>query len=371
MDVLPGLPRAIEPTRYRSQSFLDRELERVFPQSWLVVARESDVADPGRYVCFDVVGLSLFVLRDDHGQVGVFHNRCRHRATRLLDGSGRLDRVVCPYHGWQYARDGGLAHVPRREGFPRGALTGDLERARAEPWGGFVWVNPDGAAPPLREYLGSVAPAVERYRPGEMVTLEERCWEIPCNWKAILDNTNELYHLPLVHRRTVGGLEVSSTLMRLGPHYEVEMNVPVSPLRRLADRATLPAGLGLAPDEHARFRKYLIFPNTLVNVLPHHLTVYRPFPLSPGRCRLYYGFYRPRRAGVLGRLRARASWALSRMVLREDLRAVEMFQRGVDSGGGGPMWLHSDLESALAHFHDALDERLGADGDRGGLCRVR
>lgn len=46
MDELPRLPRAIEPTRYRSQSFLDRELERVFPRSWLVVARESDVGGP-------------------------------------------------------------------------------------------------------------------------------------------------------------------------------------------------------------------------------------------------------------------------------------------------------------------------------------
>ena len=348
--------------RYYSEAFLAQEVDGVFAAGWIAVAREDEVPTPGSYLCFDEVGASLIVLRDEAGGVGVFHNRCRHRGTRLVDGRGRAARLTCPYHGWCYRSDGSLDSVPEREGFPEASLAGGLEPVRSARSLGQVWVNLDGEAAPLDEYLGDVAARLAPYGQDDLVLVDQRQIELPCNWKALLDNTNEVYHLPSVHPRSVGRLDVSIALSRLGPHYELELTTPLSSLRKWADAWTLPAGFPLEAGDRARFRKFLVFPNTLINVLPYHTTVFRPYPLGPRRCRLYYGFYRPRRTGVLGRLRARVSGWLSRRVLSEDMHVMEMFQRGVESGGSGPIWLHPEHESALVHFHAALDAQLASKG---------
>ena len=43
-------------------------------------------------------------------RIVAFHNVCRHRGARLLDGHGHCPgNIVCPYHGWSYRQDGTLA----------------------------------------------------------------------------------------------------------------------------------------------------------------------------------------------------------------------------------------------------------------------
>ena len=48
-----------------------------------------------------------------------FHNVCRHRAARLLDGpKGHCGkRITCPYHAWTYGLDGRLVACRRRDSF--------------------------------------------------------------------------------------------------------------------------------------------------------------------------------------------------------------------------------------------------------------
>ena len=149
MPYKPKLPRWVDPDVYRSESVLAQELERVFPASWLAVARESDVPAPGRYRCVDEVGAALVVLRDAQGEVGVFQNRCRHRGTRLLDGAGALPggRVRCPYHGWCYGPDGALLAASGGDAFPRGVMTTGLAARLSDSENG----RPRVSGIPMRE----------------------------------------------------------------------------------------------------------------------------------------------------------------------------------------------------------------------------
>ena len=58
-------------------------------------------------------------IRGDDDVVRAFHNVCRHRASRLVDGpSGHCNvRLTCRYHAWSYDLRGKLAGIPFRDTF--------------------------------------------------------------------------------------------------------------------------------------------------------------------------------------------------------------------------------------------------------------
>ena len=77
---------------YNNAEFLALEKEAIFMRTWQIVGHVSELKQPGDYLRFDVLGESAIVLRDSEGKLRAFHNVCRHRAARLLDGvSGQCD----------------------------------------------------------------------------------------------------------------------------------------------------------------------------------------------------------------------------------------------------------------------------------------
>jgi phenylpropionate dioxygenase-like ring-hydroxylating dioxygenase large terminal subunit len=67
---------------------------------------------PGKLVATTVLGQELVLWRAADGRVRAWENRCPHRGTRLSIGRIDGDRVVCAYHGWQFAADGHCKRVP-------------------------------------------------------------------------------------------------------------------------------------------------------------------------------------------------------------------------------------------------------------------
>ena len=103
---------------YTDPEFLALERERIFRPSWQVICHVSEIPKPGDYQSLRLHRRMLFALRGNDGQVRVFHNVCRHRAARLLDGprGNCTRRIVCPYHAWSYDFEGKLASVGERSG---------------------------------------------------------------------------------------------------------------------------------------------------------------------------------------------------------------------------------------------------------------
>ena len=89
---------------YHDEEFFAHEIERVFRPSWQVVCHVNDVPKPGDYHTFDFLNEAIVVIRGDDDVVRAFHNVCRHRASRLVDGpSGHCNvRLTCRYHAWSY-----------------------------------------------------------------------------------------------------------------------------------------------------------------------------------------------------------------------------------------------------------------------------
>jgi phenylpropionate dioxygenase-like ring-hydroxylating dioxygenase large terminal subunit len=355
---MPQCVYRVDNEHYIDPEFLVRERARVFGRSWLIAARSSTLPDAGNYVVLDELGESILLVRDPGGAALAFHNVCRHRGSRLLEGTGQVSDIACPYHGWRFALDGKATSIPRREGL-RGELKegSGLDRVRCAEWGGFVWICMDDDAPSLAAHLGEVADELAPYRLEEFRPIQQACWDIPVNWKAFLENASDFNHMPFVHKQSiashVGGVP---DIHSYGMHSRQRLEIAAYPWRQRLDRMCSRGG-PYSPVQASALHKYLLFPNTILNVLPYHMTLMEVFPVAPDRTRLHYTFAGREGAWGVEWLRAQATWLASRYILYEDMKLLERYQQGLNTGRREWQVLHEE-EQVSARFHGTLARYL-------------
>jgi len=189
--------------RYTSKVFAELEFEKVFMRAWQWACREEHIPNEGDYHVYDVGQRSIILVRDPQGKIRAFNNFCLHRGTQLKPSGdqGNANRFTCPYHGWAWSTTGKIASLPCRWDFPH-LSDDDLEmpEIQVDTWGGFVFVNFDPTAGPLRDYLG----VLPEHFQGAW-DLSKRYVELhikkrlPCNWKAGMAAFLEAYHVYKTH----------------------------------------------------------------------------------------------------------------------------------------------------------------------------
>ncbi len=193
---------ALEPERYTSRDFMLREIDGLWSRVWQIGCLEAELAAPGDFVRADLGRESLLFTRDREGRVRGYYNVCQHRGNRLVgEERGHAGAFVCAYHGWVWGTDGALQRVQDPEDFPQGDPCGELRlnEVRVSLWGGFVWFNLAEDAESLEEFLSPIAQEIDTWRFPEMVRTHHITLEADCNWKVVLDNFHESYHIPTVH----------------------------------------------------------------------------------------------------------------------------------------------------------------------------
>jgi choline monooxygenase len=135
------------------------EQQSVFARTWQAVGRVDQVREKGNFFTADLAGEPLVVARGDDAQLRAFYNVCRHHAAAVVtEPQGCAKQFRCPYHGWTYGTDGALKGMVEFEGvcnFDR-AKNG-LVPVKVETWENFVFVNLDGNAEPLQNFLGAIS----------------------------------------------------------------------------------------------------------------------------------------------------------------------------------------------------------------------
>ena len=98
---------------YADPEIFALERDRLFARSWVFLAHESEIPDPGDYVVRRVLADSFIVARDESGVVRVMFNMRLHRGMQLCRAEmGNASHFRCPYHAWTYRNDGRLAACP-------------------------------------------------------------------------------------------------------------------------------------------------------------------------------------------------------------------------------------------------------------------
>lgn len=187
------------------------EKTRLWAKSWLLVAHDSEVPNPGdfvtRYMGEDVV----IVTRDRTGALEVLLNVCTHRGMPLCRvDMGHTPVFTCPYHGWTFGLDGAFKGLPVANQNMAGSILDrselGLKRARVETFCGIVFATFDQAAPPLSDWLGDVAWYLKcnygRTTNGMEVLGPPQRWVIDGNWKLAAEQFvgADAYHVYTLHR---------------------------------------------------------------------------------------------------------------------------------------------------------------------------
>ncbi|AQQ28293.1 MULTISPECIES: SRPBCC family protein [Burkholderia cepacia complex] len=326
-----GDARAMPPGVYTSPEFLEREQQTLFRNEWLCMGRASALPNPGDYLTAEIAGQPIIVIRRDDGTLRAMSNVCLHRMSTLLEGRGNVRRIVCPYHAWNYSLDGDLRAAPmmdRQDGFCKDSYK--LPQVRCEIWQGWVYVTLNEEASPVAARLKELDELIVNYDMASYVETfhEEHVWDT--NWKILAENFMESYHLPMLHRATVG------------PHsrldeMECPPGLPAFNYHWITKEASLPIG-NAHPDNtrlQGQWRKttalLAIYPTHLVTLTPGYFWYLVLQPLGVDRVHIRFGgglspefIDDPKAAEYMAALKK-----LLDEVNLEDRRGVEAVFRGV------------------------------------------
>lgn len=201
-----GIPElrghTIPGSHYTSKAYAEQEWENMWTKVWLLLGREADLPNYGDWQMEEVGPESIIMVRQEDGSIKAFYNVCQHRGNPLVDEEkGSVKRFVCRYHSWAFLPDGSLNFAPDRHDFPQGDPCDHvrLEELPCDTFAGFVWVNMDPECVSLQEYLGPIWEDWQRWEIQNWRRYVGLTTELPCNWKVVLDNFNESYHVPTVH----------------------------------------------------------------------------------------------------------------------------------------------------------------------------
>jgi phenylpropionate dioxygenase-like ring-hydroxylating dioxygenase large terminal subunit len=201
----------IPPSINHSIHFYNHEQDRIFNQEWICIGRCDEIPLTGDFLTHEIAGTPVLIVRQDSGEIMSFVNACAHRFTCLSkEKSGHAFAFSCPNHAWTYGIDGQLKHAPFMDMKSNFIMSDhNLERLHTEIWEGFIYVSlskkpKKGIAKSLDALKKNI---VGRYDMASYKTVirESMCWN--ANWKNLVENFTESYHVPIAHPKTFAGHE--------------------------------------------------------------------------------------------------------------------------------------------------------------------
>lgn len=274
----------ISARHYHDADIYREELLKLFGRVWNFVGLTTDLERDEDYVVADLGGDSV-VVQNFGGELRAFRNVCSHRFSRIRGDSCGNGPLRCPYHGWQYNKEGIPHIIPKRPRFDD--LDQDtLESLRLESWsvetcGKFVFVRKGGDGPGLADYLGSAHTTLERVSEALGERIDQNEMVVRANWKITVENTLESYHVGFIHTETFQKLGLSGFNFGLdGPH--TSWSAPLAD-KMDARMQKLNAVLASRPMHLPGYFHQLIFPNlTIATTYGTSFSIQLFRPLGPG-----------------------------------------------------------------------------------------
>lgn len=348
---------------YTSAELMELERDVLFRRHWQLAGFTCDVAEPGDWFTFDMMGERAIIIRGRDGVIRAFHNVCRHRGSRVVAGAQGTCKssLVCPFHGWVYNIDGTLRGAAQPQTLPPlDPVTHGLVPLELEIWHQVIfirWQHSD--QPPVAELLRKYEAEAAPYFARPLKPSREGFWtgDTAVNWKSVRDVDNEGYHVAMAHP----GLQ---DLYGQGYHDEpFEDGVSRSvgrfnpgPGRTWSVRhykKLLPQAVHLPEHSRDRWTYIGLFPNAVISLQPDAIKFYQEWPLSPGLTRQRAAMYGYVDEDRLTRAARYLSSRIDRDTGAEDVQLTIWSCEAPQSSGYQGILL-SDLEQGVRAHHDHM-----------------
>jgi len=165
----------------------------MIPNQWYAILRDQDVKK--KPVGIRRFGKKLVLYRDRQGRLACLDDRCAHKGVPLSHGQQHGDHIACPYHGFQYDRDGKCVHMPvlgKGAEIPRHMC---VKSYTVREQHGLIWFWTGERVP---AELPEV-PMFKEFREYEGFT-SRYAWHAPTHYTRYVESVCEVYHVPFVHK---------------------------------------------------------------------------------------------------------------------------------------------------------------------------
>ena len=263
---------------YTDHEFWKKECNTVLANGWLFVGFVHELLKAGDVIPIFIANKPILLVKNNGSEINAFHNVCSHRCLKLVDEKKNVGKVIrCPYHSWSYDLEGNLKAAPHIGGNnkhkPKGFnfLEHGLKEINIHIWHDWIFINLNGKAKKFKEYA---KPLIKKFQDIDFEKLKYAATldfgKINTNWKFLIENFIEPYHVQFVHKTT--------TNQPLKDHYTI------------VDGICYGSGVDVKQEDNKNSNalsvtsRYLsLFPNFIIGTyFPNQIGVYLNVPISPG-----------------------------------------------------------------------------------------
>ncbi|MEO0328514.1 MAG: aromatic ring-hydroxylating dioxygenase subunit alpha [Pseudomonadota bacterium] len=269
-------PQGLSGIYYTDPAYFEYEKATVLKRGWHCVGRADEVPNQGDYFTINLLGEPVIIVRSQSG-IRALSNVCKHRGMRLAEGTGNVKRFVCSYHAWMYETDGNLLRAPRmkNEGFdPKNCRLGEFYSVERF---GFVYVSLSESPNDIDTELTGLGELIGNYEPEKycIAHCASEVWHT--NWKCLVENFMEGYHLSVVHPQTLHGYTPTG-LSRKGPSGSGFTSYLANYPEDIPSRGK--GSTTLTPEERHRSSLYSVFPCQVASIAATLLVSLSILPLT-------------------------------------------------------------------------------------------
>jgi Rieske 2Fe-2S family protein len=206
----------------------------------------------------------------------------------------------------------------------------------------MVFASPQPELGEVALAFGELGVRLTPYLHHDLLELACEDYAVDCNWKFVVENHIDVYHLWYLHKQSLGAFDHPAfRYEQLGPNWWSEES--------LRDPSDPPRGLSYLSDEQsAAIGAHLFFPNLMLVTTGDYFATYDAVPLDAVRTRLTLRIW-----GLPG-ANGKALVAQVRSFLNEDIVICRRLQQAVTSRAFALGPLARTHEAPMLAFHDHL-----------------
>jgi phenylpropionate dioxygenase-like ring-hydroxylating dioxygenase large terminal subunit len=361
---------------YTSPELFELELSKLFRTGWMCLGRTDEVKAVGDYFTASLLGEPVIVVRSAPDHIDVLANVCRHRGMPVAEGRGNTRKFRCSYHAWTYNLDGSLRNAPlmmkvvRKKSADATSEDKPLSHCRLPSiqsfnWGGFIFASLGHTSAgtnttdteagsmqsePVVPDLSELNEDIGAYHMQDMalIAVFDEVWH--CNWKSLVENFMDAYHLSVVHPDTLRSLTPTNLCRKLSAskhHTSYIANYTESAPPRENHHPDLSA------EQCRQSRLFCIYPSLMASVSADTLAFFMLQPLGLGEVSVKWGLASYEQDLTDDEKQQRIDkW---RAINDEDHAILQRLQAGLRSSYyQGGMLAPDHFEGCVSDFHRAL-----------------